>query len=78
MSGQTSQQQQASVFGLYTITAQITPERIRLEITKPCQEHAGWLTLLDAIADRWGSYGTVGERQTFWAEVELPLRSCQG
>jgi hypothetical protein len=59
---------------LYHISVRIMPGCIRLEITKPYHEQGGWLALLDAFADRWGDYGTVGGRQVLWAEVEVRRR----
>ena len=58
----------------YTITLTVTPGCARLEVTKPCLDQGGWITLIDAIADRWGSHGSFGGDQTFWAELDWP--SC--
>ena len=57
---------------LYVITVRVTPGCMRLEISKPHHQQSGWITLLDAIADRWGDYGAVGGQQTLWAELDLP------
>ncbi len=56
----------------YIITVCLTPDCLRLEITKPYHDQAGWLGILDALADRWGHYGTEGGQQTLWAELILP------
>jgi len=59
---------------LYTFTVKVTPDCIRLEISKPYHECGGWMALLDAIADTWGDCGTVDGQQTLWAEVRVPRR----
>jgi hypothetical protein len=56
----------------YTITMRVTPSCLRLEMTKPYKEQVGWAAILDAVADRWGHYGTAGGQQTLWAELTWP------
>ena len=65
-------QQQADATSRYAITLTVTPGCVRLEVTKPCPDQSGWITLIDAIADRWGSHGSVGGGQTLWAELDWP------
>ncbi len=59
-----------NVPGPYAVTVRITPQCGRPEVTKPFNDHAGWIALVDAIADRWGSYGCSESEQTLWAEVD--------
>lgn len=59
----------------HTITVRITPDCLRLEISKPYHEQNAWLVILDAVAHRWGHCGTAGGQQTLWAELTLPHRT---
>ena len=62
--------EEADTASLCRVTVQITADGARLEISRPYEQQPGtWLAILDAIADRIGSYGNTNGERTFWAEL---------
>lgn len=54
----------------YSITVRIAPDCARLEVTRPFKDNGAWLSLIDAVADRWGSYACSDGEHTVWAELD--------